>query len=208
MKKTTKTKKTSTKIIAKPIKAIKKSKAAIKTIKKAPKTKIPAWEIMLNVMSPTIKRPRRTSLHTLATVIGHKDPLKLAKEMKKSDKVVGYVCPDVKTPIFYLKSLANHPGMIDTRDSKVWGKLEAFIKKHPYPAVKGFKRFASPTWSGGSYGKGKFIAGKSAMDVPYETGDYAYANEVIKSLKKAGYKPGIKPYKVANAKAANFYDMY
>ncbi len=160
------------------------------------------WEVVLNVFCPKIKRPRRTSLHTLATVIGHPDPIKLAEELKKSDKVVGYVCPDVKTPIFYLKSLAQKPGMIDTRNDKVWGdwghlnagarSLQEFVDNNPYPRIKGFKRFAENTWSGGSYGKGTMIPAKSAMEVPYEEGDYDYARLVIKALTEAGFTPGIK----------------
>lgn len=164
--------------------------------------KIPAWEVMLGVVNPKNKRPRRTSLHTIAAVTGAKDPLKLAKEMKASGKVVGYVCPDVQTPIFYLTSMVDHPGMIDDRDPNVWGKwlyrdagagsLKEFVKNNPYPKVKGFKRFVyGGTWSGGSYGKGKYISKSSAMEVPYEKTDYTYAKEVIKALKKAGHKPGI-----------------
>jgi len=184
------------------IKKIKTAKIVKKTIKPKSKKKIPAWEVMLGVINPKNKRPRRTSLHTIATVIGAKDPLKLAKEMKASKKVVGYVCPDVKTPIFYLKSMIDHPGMIDTRDSRVWGKwrypdagaisLADFVKKNPYPKVKGFKRFVDGgKWSGGEWGVGKYIAASSAMEVPYEKADYDYAKEVIKALKKAGHKPGI-----------------
>ena len=64
------------------------------------------WEVMLSLVCPHKKRPRRTSLHTLTLMLGRKDPLALAKEMEASGKVVGYVCPDVSTPIFYLKSCA------------------------------------------------------------------------------------------------------
>ena len=173
-----------------------------KTVKKARAKKIPAWEVMLSVVNPKNKRPRRTSLHTIATVIGAKDPLKLAKEMKASKKVCGYVCPDVQTPIFYLESMVDHPGMIDDRDPHVWGKwlypdagatsLSDFFKKNPYPKVKGFKRFADGGhWTGGAYGRGKYVPESSAMEVPYEKEDYDYARAVIKALKKAGYKPGI-----------------
>lgn len=168
-----------------------KAKEEAERLKKE-RENMPAWEVVLNVMCPKIGRPRRTSLHTLATVIGHPDPLKLGKELEKSGKVVGYVCPDVKTPIFYLKSLATHPGMIDTRDSGIWGKLSAFFEKHPYPATQGFKRFSEGKWSGGSYGKGTFIPAVSDMTYPYEAGDYEYARRVIKALKDAGYTPGIE----------------
>lgn len=148
---------------------------------------LPPWEIMLNVMCPKIKRPRRTSLHTLATVLGHPDPLALAKELEKSGKVVGYVCPDVRTPIFYLKSLSTHPGMIDTRNASIWGKwsypsqgcssLKEFFEKNPYPKIKGFKRFAN---------------GTSAMEVPYEKDDYEYVRLLVRTLKEAGITPGIE----------------
>jgi len=191
-------------------KASKSTKKIVKksTTKKIAK-KVPAWEVALGVISPKIKRPRRTSLHTLATIIGHKDPLKLAKEMEKSGKVAGYICPDVSTPIFYLDSLSQHPGMIDTRNPKVWGtwtkwdkqdtgagSLKEFFKVYPYPKVKGFKRFARSVKVGkDKYGYPIYRA-KSAMNVPYEKSDYEYANEVIKELKRAGHKPGIKAYKI------------
>lgn len=172
--------------------------------KKAKAKKMPAWEVYLNVMNPKINRPRRSSLHTLAYVCGYKNPLKLAKEMKDSGKVVGYVCPDVQTPIFYLKKLASHPGMIDTRDEFVWGKwpyeeagaksLSGFVKKNPFPKIKGFRRFAdNPYWTGGAWGKGEYVrAGSFGMKDPYEPEDHEYGRAVIKALKKAGYKPRIK----------------
>lgn len=189
---------------------IKKTKTVVKkTVKKVIKPKVkkkPAWEIVMETINPVkyngYNRPRRTSLHTLAYIAGYDDPLKLAKEMEKSGKVLGYVCPDVKTPIFYLKRLANLPGMIDTRDSRVWGKwrypmagaasLSDFVEKNPFPQVKGFKRFANGgMWSGGAYGKGKYIPASSAMSVPYEKADYPYAKTVVKALKKAGYKTSL-----------------
>lgn len=177
-------------------------KKIVKAVKKiSVKRKKPAWEVMLGVINPENNRPRRTSLHTIATMIGAKDPLKLAKEMKASNKVVGYVCPDVNTPIFYLKSMVKRGGMIDSREPCVWGEwdyvaagaasLQDFFKKNPYPKVKGFKRFAYGFWTGGGYGRGRYIPGVSAMEVPYEEADYPYAKKVIKALKKAGHKPGI-----------------
>jgi hypothetical protein len=150
------------------------------------------WEVMLSLVCPHKKRPRRTSLHTLTLMLGRKDPLALAKEMEASGKVVGYVCPDVSTPIFYLKSMTQHPGMIDTRDAGIWGKLSAFFEKNPYPKVKGFKRFQNGTWSGGEYGKGQFTPARTAMDVPYEKEDYDLARLIIKTLKEAGFTPGIE----------------
>jgi len=149
------------------------------------------WEVMMSVINPKSTRPRRTSLHTLAYVLGRKDPLALAEEMRKSGKVVGYVCPDVKTPIFYLEKLCKLPGMIDTREAGIWDKLPAFFEKNPYPTVKGFRRFKGGTWSGGEYGKGKFTPAQTAMDVPYEEEDYEYARLIIKTLKEAGFTPGI-----------------
>lgn len=166
------------------------------------KTNKPAWEIMMEVMCPNIKRPRRTSLHTIATVLGHPDPLALAKEMQDSGKVLGYVCPDVKTPVFYLKKLRKHPGMIDTAVDEIWGNwvypkagcnsLSDFLKKNPYPLIKGFKRFGSGGyWDGGQPGKGKFVHTSSGMDVPYEKDDYPYVRLLIKTLREAGVPVGI-----------------
>jgi len=153
--------------------------------------KIPAWEVVLGVINPKNKRPRRTSLHTLAYVIGATDLLALAKEMKESGKVVGYVCPDVRTPIFYLKRMCGDPsvpGMIDSRNDSIWDKwsypsvgcasLGEFVAKFPYPEIKGFKRFA--------------YSGKYEMAKPYEPEDFEYAREIIKALKEAGYESGLK----------------
>jgi hypothetical protein len=159
-------------------------------------------------MSPIINRPRRTSIHTIAAVCGYKNITKLAAEMKKSGKVLGYKCPDVSAYIFYLKSLKNHPGMINTPSARVWDNLPAFFAKHPFPAVKGFKRFASGSWSGGSYGVGKYVAGSSDMAVPYEPADYAYANVVIAALKKAGFTPGIKPFKIKSKSTTTSFGSF
>jgi hypothetical protein len=188
----------STSTIKKPGSIIKSSKPAI------PKTsKLPDWEVMLSVLSPTINRPRRTSLHTLAAVLGRKDPQKLADEMRKSGKVVGYVCPDIQSPIFYLKSLRKHSGMIDTASANIWKEVPTYLEKHPFPKVKGFKRFAGGKWSKGSYGYGTYIANSSAMSVPFEKSDYAYANAVIDTLMAAGYTPAIKPYKIGSTTKTN-----
>lgn len=151
----------------------------------------PDWEVALSVVCPKIKRPRRTSLHTLATVLGRKDILGLAKELEDSGKVVGYRCPDVRCLIFYLKNMTDRPGMIDTRDANVWGKVKAFCEENPLATVKGFKRFAQGTWSGGSYGVGTYIEAKSAMNTPYEEADFPYAQKIIEELKANGYTPGI-----------------
>lgn len=168
--------------------------------------KMPAWEVVLNVLipdGPKKGRPRRMSLHTLGYCIKATDLKALAKEMEASGKVVGYVCPDVQTPIFYLKSLAHMPTMIDTRDERVWGKwgyptagaksLGGFIKKNPYPEIKGFKRFAQGEWSGGKYGVGTYIPAKSGMNKPFEKEDFNYAKLIIKALAEAGYECGITP---------------
>lgn len=167
----------------------------------------PDWEVALSVVCPKKKRPRRTSLHTLATILGRTDIVALAKEMEASGKVVGYRCPDVKCLIFYLKSMIDRPGMIDTRDSNVWKTVEPFLVEQPWPAVKGFKRFANGgTWSGGGYGQGKFTADSSGMPVPYEEEDWDLARDIIKALKAAGFTPGIEEVNgkivVVEAKAA------
>ena len=175
--------------------ATKKSTAVkVKAVKTVEQPQIPDWEVMLSVINPdqSRPRPRRTSLHTLAYVLGRKDPLALAKEMEASGKVLGYVCPDVKTPIFYLEKMVGLPTMIDTRDAKVWGtwryptagaaSLQEFMEKNPFPQVKGFKRFGN-----GNMGVGS----PNAMPVPYEPADYPYARLIIKALTEAGYTPGL-----------------
>lgn len=138
--------------------------------------KMPAWEVMMRVINPKSTRPRRTSLHTIATMIGHNDILALAKEIQDSGKVVGYRCPDVSALIFYLIDLCKLPGMIDTRRGDVWGMVPAFLKEQPFPKIKGFKRFAN---------------GNSGMTFPYEKEDFPLAIEIIKALRAAGYTPGL-----------------
>lgn len=155
------------------------------------KDRKPAWQVYMETICPKIKRPRRSSLHTICYVCGYDDPISVAEEMRKSGKVYGYRCPDVSCLIFYHESQLGRPTMIDTRDPSVWKKVEPFLKERPYPQYKGFKRFAQATWTGGAYGKGKQIPANSGMSVPYEPDDYPYARAVIKALREAGYTPGI-----------------
>lgn len=155
----------------------------------------PDWEVALSVVCPKIKRPRRTSLHTLATVLGRTNIFELAKEMEQSGKVLGYKCPDVQCLIFYLNDMIKCPGMIDTRDAKVWSQVEKFCTENPLETVKGFKRFAQGTWTSGKPGYGEYIRGNSQMNVPYEEADLEYALKITEALTKAGYQPGIEVVK-------------
>lgn len=156
--------------------------------------KMPAWEVILRVINPderSGKRPRRTSLHTLASHMGlttHDEIKALAKEMQTSGKVLGYRCPDVRTLIFYPLDYAKNgvevtdpngvtaklSGMIDTRDTGVWGRVDAILTEYPYPANRGFKRF-----SGG---------GSSGMSFSYEQQDYPLAKARQAALIKNGYE--------------------
>lgn len=186
-------KKTLTKQGAKLKKVIKEKKMNKVEVVEKPqkKDRLSDWETMMSVVCPVIKRPRRTSPHTIAAVTGRTDIHALVKEMEKSGKCFIYRCPDVKCYITYLDKMRGAPGMIHTPNPNGWKEFPAFEKDNPYPIVKGFKRFASGTWSGGAHGKGKFQPSSSAMNVPYEKADFPYAREVIKALKKAGYTPGI-----------------
>lgn len=137
------------------------------------------WEVMMSVINPVVGdfgsgRPRRTSVHTIAAVVG-RDALTILEEMKASGKVVGYVCPDVRTPIFYLSELSGLPNMIDTRNEQCWDAARQKIKDFPPEKVKGFKRFA-----GGS-------DANYAMDVPYEAADKPYHDAILAALKAAGF---------------------
>lgn len=158
---------------------------------------MPDWEVVMRVINPKNKRPRRCSLHTLAHVTG-RDPLELAKEMQESKKVLGYRCPDVQTLIFYLVDLCKLPGMIDTRDAKVWTKVPALLEEYPYPKVKGFRRFAKSTWTGGTWGKGTQVKESSGMESPFEYEDRDYALRIREALESTGFTPTFKvPRKAA-----------
>lgn len=127
------------------------------------------WETMMRVICPSAygKRPRRLSIHTIAAVCG-RDAHTILKEMKESNKVVGYKCPDVGgAVIFYLKDLAKLPGMIDTRTDACWEQAEAALKKWDPKKVKGFKRFAYDDYT---------------MSVPFDKEDAEYEKMVYAAL--------------------------
>lgn len=167
----------------------------------------PLWKVVLSVINPKDTRPRRMSLHTLAHCLGletEQEVLALAADMKESGEVVGYVCPDVNTPVFYLKELAKLPGMIDTRDAKVWTQIEKWLKDYPYPAVKGFKRFPEDLY-GKKPGKvwnfkththedglvtdySKPDYSKYGLPYAFEAEDKDYAAAITEALAKVGVK--------------------
>lgn len=147
------------------------------------------WEVMLNVINPASTRPRRLSVHTIATTLAKagfegRDPLTILKEMEESKKVVGYVCPDVQTPIFYLVDLCKLPGMIDTRNPGCWKSGREWITKYPWPETKGFKRFAGGVYeevNGNKYAK--YIPNPSNMkDAAFEPADLPYEKLVLEHL--------------------------
>lgn len=147
------------------------------------------WFIVLGVLDPLKKRPRRTSLHTLATVTGRDDCKALAKEMEESGLVVGYRCPDVRTLIFYRKDMISCPGMIDTRDAKVFTMIDAILTEYPFPANRGFRRFAAR--ANLAYG----------MPDPFFDGeDYPYACAIREALLAWGYDA---PFTMPKEKADN-----
>lgn len=105
--------------------------------------KQPDWYRMMSVTmpsGPSKGRPRRLSIHTITAVCG-RDGEKILREMEDSKEVVGYVCPDVHTPIFYLLGNINLPGMIDSRSKDCFDKAREWLKRFPTSKVKGFKRF-------------------------------------------------------------------
>lgn len=149
----------------------------------------PAWKIAMDVRRPDGSRGRRLSLHTLATLTNRTDLIQLAKEMKWSGEVNTIFCPVVKSPVFYLRST-----WADT-DSSVWKKIPKFLENHPFPKIRGFQS-SDGEWTGGAWGKGKYIRPEYAMSDPFVKSDHAYANRIIRALQKAGIKPGIEEYKL------------
>lgn len=152
----------------------------------------PAWKIIMSIEREGLGRPRFFSLHTLATLMGRKDLKKLAALLKKSGDVVGCYCPIVRTPVFYLRKY----GATWTYTPSIWNYVDAAIKEHPFPEIKGFKANGSGHWTGGQWGIGTYVPPTTAMAEPFIEADYSYANKIISALKKAGYKPAIKRYKI------------
>lgn len=155
--------------------------------------KKPSWECVMETYDPnaltygaskaTGGRPRRCSLHTLASVTG-RDIRVIAKEMAESKKVHGYRCPDVKTLIFYLDRLKSVPGMIHSANSdpnspgpkaNVWKLVDQNLTENPYPKIKGFKRFSG--------------SGSSGMEHTFLPEDMDYAMAIKANLEKHGFKP-------------------
>ena len=150
--------------------------------------KIPSWKIIMGVVHPDLGRPRYLSLHTLAAILGRKDLLKLAKEMKKSHEVNISFCNVVKSPVFYLR------GFNQYNDSEIWKRLKDFIKANPYPTVRGFR--ADGYWTGGDWGRVKWIS-STKLNEPFIDKDYIYANKIIAALEAKGRKAAIEKYTIS-----------
>lgn len=133
------------------------------------------WEVVMSVCNPNKSdgfgggRPRRMSIHTIAAMC-KRDPHVVLMEMRESGDVVGYSCPDVQCTIFYLKSMAKLPKMIDTRSDGCWDTALADLKAHPYPATKGFFRDADAREHG------------YAAKVPFIPRDKAYEDAIKDAL--------------------------
>lgn len=137
----------------------------------------PAWEVMMEVVHPGIKRARFLSLHTIAAVIGGYDDLHvLEKELRESGKVSACYCPYVKAPVVYLNKYALTYGF----GAHIWSMMNDFIAQYPYPQYKGFRR---NDWYGDP----------NAMDKPFIKEDKEYATLIVKALKEAGYEPKFDP---------------
>ena len=110
-------------------------------------------------------RPRRMSVHTIASVVG-RDPLVVLKEMEESDLCLGYPCPDVRgAPIFYLKELRGI--MTDTPTQNAFKLAKDWLIKYPIDKIKGFKR----------HGGGNFT-----MSTPFDEEDAEYEKELQQKL--------------------------
>ena len=150
---------------------------------------LPDWYIAMNVTHSELWRPRFLSLHTLATITGRDDLLELAKEMKDSREVNATFCSTVRAPVFCLK------GRGTGNSEKVWDELGDFVKRHPYPEIKGFQS-GDGYWTSGYYGIGSYVSPETAMTEPFVKQDYKYANKIIKALRKKKRFVGIPEYEV------------
>ncbi len=143
----------------------------------------------MSVYHKQLGRPRFLSLHTLAAITGRNDLLALANEMKRSCEVSISFCSTVRSPVFVLREYRQE------NNPEVWKKIKDFIKEYPFPKYKGFYG-AEGHWTGGSYGVGHYIPGKTAMTEPFIEQDYKYANAIIQKLRDAGRKVGISEYNI------------
>jgi len=149
----------------------------------------PDWKIIMKTRRPGGGGGRNFSLHGLAALTGRNDLLKLAKELKRSCEVNAQYCGGVSAPVFYMHYKS------DFNERKAWKMVKDFIKKYPYPTVKGF-RVPGGHWSGGEYGRGTYIQDGNVMSDPFIKEDYQYANAIIKALREAGFEPGMPEYKM------------
>lgn len=126
------------------------------------------WEILMSYIFQHTEgygnknRPRRMSIHTIATMVG-RNPLVILKEMEKSNLCLGYQCPDVGGAcIFYLKELKSI--MTDTPTKNAFNVAREQLKKWPIDKVKGFKRHSSN--------------GDPTMPVPFDEKDAEYEKQL------------------------------
>lgn len=165
------------------------------------------WQAVLRVKNPggeegwSKGRPRRLSIHTIATVVG-RDALEVLEEMKASELVEGYICPDVNTPIFFLKEMSGAPGMITggTDKAKVWERAKEWLEKYPLSKVKGFKRdpvdgYCYAAVDGNYYPLSKF-GGKTGLKIDYskpmKTNEEAFLMDVPFEKDDAEYEAAVK----------------
>lgn len=126
------------------------------------------WQVVLSCLFDGV-RPRRFSIHTIATMC-ERDPLVILDEMEKSGKVFGFYCYTVKTPVFVLNTMKQVMGYgsWDVSEPTAFIKAKEQLEAFPFPKYKGFYRYGG--------------ADPVVMECPFEPDDKDYEEKVRKEL--------------------------
>ena len=117
------------------------------------------WQVIMSVHKND--RPRRMSIHTIASVV-NRDPLEVLEEMEKSGLCAGFQCHSIgKSPVFYLKEFQSQVSIPD-----IFEIAREWLVKYPIEKVRGFAHSHDTC----------------AMSVPFEKADAEYEKELQQKL--------------------------
>ena len=117
------------------------------------------WQVIMSVHKND--RPRRMSIHTIASVV-NRDPLEVLEEMEKSGLCAGFQCYSIgRSPVFYLKEFQKQSVTTD-----IFKTAREWLIKYPIEKVRGFSHSSTPL----------------AMSIPFEKADADYEKELQQKL--------------------------